>query len=67
MQLSFVPEKYLGLKKKKTIPLQAIKALGLEEGRALLYEAIFEIEGTVASSALLGFSPELNPGTQITG
>ena len=57
----------VGTIKKKTTPLQAIKALGLEEGRALLYEAISEIEGTVASSALLGFSPELNPGTQITG
>ena len=41
---------------KKTTPLQVIKALGLEEGRALLYEAILEIEGTVASIALLGFS-----------
>ena len=53
--------------KTKTTPLQAIKAFGLEEGRALLYEAISEIEGAVTSSALLGFSPELNSGTQITG
>ena len=50
------------LLKKKTTPLQAIKALGLEEGMALLYEAISEIEGTVASSP-----PELNTGTEIIG
>ena len=33
---------------KKTTPLQVIKALGIEEGKALLYGAISEIEGTVA-------------------
>ena len=48
-------------------PKKKNHTLGLEEGRALLYEAVSEIEGNVASIALLGFSPELNSGTQITG